>query len=344
MVRRSGTPRARAAAWLAAALVLLPGSAGSSATGLTVLRIGTGGGEGTYYPVGTLIARGLSGSQDCAQSGGCGIPGLLAVAQISNGSVANVEGIAAGVLEAGLVQADVAYWAWSGTGIFAARQAHSGLRAVAALYAESIHLVVRRAAGMREVTDLAGRRVSLDEPGSGTLADARLVLEAWGLSESDLRPVYLKPAYAAERLAAGALDAFFFVGGYPIRSVTRLAATGAARLVPLAGAPARRLLERSPFLHTDTIPAGTYAGIGEVPTLSVAAQLVVDASLPENLVYRVTRALWSEHTRGLLRTGHPKGREIRLENALAGLAIPLHRGALRYYAERGLVPAAGTTR
>ena len=118
-------------------------------------------------------ARGPQGTHNSA----CGVPGLVAVAIAANGSVANVTDIQAGRLEAGLAQSDVAYWAMSGTGSFDNRAPAGDLRAIAYLYPEAVHLVVRKGSGIRSVADLRGKRVSLDEPGSGTLAAARLEAE-----------------------------------------------------------------------------------------------------------------------------------------------------------------------
>ncbi|MDX1513660.1 MAG: TAXI family TRAP transporter solute-binding subunit [Gammaproteobacteria bacterium] len=336
---------ARFAAALGAALVLLAGvphvqaQSVSTPNELRLFRIGTGGPQGTYFPIGNLIAAALSGAgPDCGAPARCGVPNLLAVAQLSNGSVSNVQAISAGVLEAGLVQADVAYWAYSGTGRFEGKPRHPNLRAVATLYHESVHIVVSLESGIRRIAELKGRRVSLDEPGSGTLVDARIVLEAAGLSERDLRPEYIKPQFAAEKLRRDRLDAFFIVAGYPTRSVAELANRGEARLLPIDPEIADEVHRRYAFLVPSKIPNGVYGGIPETPTVSVAAQLLVSADLPDELVFEITRTLWSKRTATLLRQGHAKGREIRLESALDGIAIPLHPGAARFYRQHARTP------
>ncbi len=138
------------------------------------------------FPIGGLIANAISnppGSRACADGGSCGVPGLVATSVASNGSVANANGIAAGTLQSGFVQSDVAYWAYNGTGIYEGRPKAEGLRAIASLYPESFQLVARKGSGIKSVTDLKGKRLSLDEPGSGTLVDARLILAAYGLTE-----------------------------------------------------------------------------------------------------------------------------------------------------------------
>jgi len=269
------------------------------------------------------------------------VPGLLAVAQLSNGSVANVDAISAGVLEAGLAQADVVYWAYTGTETFAGKSAQTALRVVANLYAESIHVVVaRESADVQSIDELADRRVSLDEQGSGTLVDARIILSEYGLDERALQPVYIKPQFAAERLSRGMLDAFFIVAGYPTPSVVNLAARAGARLLPIEAQRAASITQRYPFFSPDVIPGGVYTGIGETPTVSVGAQLVVSARLDPDFVYGITRALWSKRTREMLAKGHAKGAEIRLETALRGVSVPLHEGAERFYREAGMLPAA----
>ena len=266
------------------------------------------------------------------------MPGLVAIAQSSNGSVANVNAIKSGDLESGFVQSDIAYWAYTGTGIFEGQGKVDNLRAIANLYPESIHIVARKDSGIASVADLAGKRVSLDEPGSGTLVDARIILEAFGLSEDDLEPEYIKPGQAITKIKDNQLDAFFFVAGYPTGSVVELSSSDGADLVPIDGPEVDALLEQYQFFARELIPAGTYEGIGETPTLSVGAQWVVGAEVDEELVYGITRALWHENARALLDSGHAKGRSITLETALQGIGIPLHPGAERYYREVGLLP------
>jgi TRAP transporter TAXI family solute receptor len=180
--------------------------------------------------------------------------------------------------------------------------------------------------------------VSLDEPGSGTLVDARIILDAYGLSEDDLEAAYVKPSVAVAQMRDGELDAFIIVAGYPTGSVVELCATIDCELVPFDGPQADALLKDYRFFAKDTIPAGTYAGVPETPTLSVGAQWVVGAEVDEDLVYGITKALWHHNARRLLDDGHAKGRSITLETALDGVGIPLHPGAERYYREAGMLP------
>jgi TRAP transporter TAXI family solute receptor len=344
MARRSagvGPLRAALLGLLAGALGLCAGAGlPAAAQEMTFFRIGTGGVSGTYYPIGGLIADIISnppGARPCDRGGSCGVPGLVGIAQSSNGSVANVDAIHSGMLESGFVQSDVAHWAYTGTGIYGGSPPVDNLRAIANLYPESIHLVARKGAGISSVADLAGKRVSLDEPGSGTLVDARIILEAFGLSEDDLQAEYTKPSVGVDMMGDDALDAFLIVAGYPTGSVAEMCATLGCELVPIDGPQVDALLQEYPFFARDVIPAGTYPGVPETPTLSVGAQWVVGAEVDEELVYGITKALWHDNARILLDDGHAKGRVIRLETALDGVGIPLHPGAERYYREVGLV-------
>ncbi|HMA14450.1 MAG TPA: TAXI family TRAP transporter solute-binding subunit [Kiloniellaceae bacterium] len=305
---------------------------------LSFFRIGTGGIGGTYYPVAGLLAQAISNpAGGCAPAGSCGVPGLVAVAQSSSGSVANVRDIVSGRLESGFVQSDVAFWAYTGTYAFAAEGRQTTLRAIANLYPESLHIVVRRDRGIAEVADLAGKRVALDHAGSGTLVGARLVLRAYGLSETSFEVAYLKSDDAMERLVAGELDAFFLIAGHPAAVVQWAAEQVPIDLLPVAEGQAAALAELNPFLRQDTIPANTYVGVGETRTLSVSAQWVTREDVSASTIYGILRALWRSEARDLLDRGHVKGRSIRLETAIEGLGIPLHEGAARFYRDAGLI-------
>jgi TRAP transporter TAXI family solute receptor len=308
---------------IAAALAL----AGTAAQAQQFFRIGTGGTAGTYYPVGGMIANVVSQ------------PGkIVATAQASNGSVANVNGIAGGAMEAGFSQADVATWAQKGTGIYEGKPNVPGLRLVANLYPESVHVVVKKGSGIKSVADLKGKRVALDEPGSGTLVNARAILAAYGVTEKDIKPEYIKPNQAGDKLKDGSLDAFFFTGGAPAGAISELAsAGGGVDILPIEGAQAEALRKSSPFFAPDTIAANTYSGVGQVQTLAVGAQLVTSDKVSADTVYEVTKALYGEAAQKQLANGHAKGKFITKENAVKSAGIPFHPGAERFYKEAGLL-------
>jgi TRAP transporter TAXI family solute receptor len=307
-------------------------------------RIGTAGTTGTYFQIGGILASAISspsGSPNCQRGGNCGVPGLIAVAQATQGSVENIGLIGRGQLESALAQANIASWAYHGTAIFKSKGAMTNLRAIAALFPESIHLVVLKDSPINSLRDLKGKRVGLGEKESGTLADARIVLEAAGLSERDLKPDYSRLGEAAAGIREKTLDAFFLVGGYPIPAIAELAATTPIRLVAIGDETIDKLKKRYPFFTRATIPVDAYPGLdGETPTLGLNALWIVAASVPDQLVYEITKSLWSEPTRKFLTTRHIIGRRIAPERALEGIDIPLHPGAERYYRENFLLTDA----
>ncbi|MFT5538692.1 MAG: TRAP transporter TAXI family solute receptor [Alphaproteobacteria bacterium] len=323
---------------------LYPGFVPVHAQDIRFFRIGTGSISGVYFPVGGLIASAISnppGSRDCDAGGSCGVPGLIAVAQATLGSIANVKAIHAGRLESALVQADIAHAAHAGTGRFIGAEQVKGLRAIANLYPEAVHIVVRRNSAIKSVRDLVGRRVSLDLAGSGTRAIARLVLKGYGVDLASLKQVNSQIGPAADRIRLKNIDAFFFVGGFPAGALIRLARTTRVRLLPIDGAEAAAIRKADPFLLLAHIPKNTYRGMAAVKTIAVGALWVVSDKVDAGTVYGLTRALWHPSTRRLLDGGVPAARQIQPAHALDGLALPLHPGAERYYREQKMLKGLG---
>lgn len=318
----------------------LSASATANAQELQFFTIGTGGTAYTYYPVGGVIANAISkppGSRECGEGGSCGVEGLIASAVSSRGSVDNVNAIMSGLRNSGFAQSDVAYWAYTGTGTMEGKEPATDLRTIAALFEEHIHLVAAADSDINSVADLKGKRVSLDEPGSGTYVDAQLILETAGLTIDDVTAEALKGNAASEALRNGKIDAFFVVAGYPTGSLVELASATPIKLVPIDGDGAAALAEKYEFFSQSEIPADTYEGVGAVNTVAVGAQWFTSAKESEELIYNITKALWNEESRILLDVGHAKGKTITPESALAGVGVPLHPGAEKFYKEAGLL-------
>lgn len=326
---------------LVCGLILLFAATTARAGEVDYFRIATGSTDGTYFPIGSLIASAISnppGSRDCADGGSCGVPGLIAVSRATEGSVQNVGLIAQGAVESGLSQADVAYMAYFGLGRFKGDAQYDGLRVIATLFPELVQLAVRKHSGIYAVEDLGGKRVSLGAKGSGTALDAEVIMAAHGLKMGTYDAMNFALGESADRLRLGKLDAFFIIAGAPVPAMVDLAEQANITLLPIKGPATERLREAYPFFVPAQLPAGIYRNVGATDTLSVGAQWLVSDRLDETLVYDLTRALWHPSTRRVLDNGHPGGRLIRLKSALNGLAIPLHPGARRYYQEVGALP------
>ena len=227
--------------------------------------------------------------------------------------------------------------AYTGTGTMEGKEPAKDLRTIAALFQEHIHLVALKKSNINSVKDLKGKRVSLDDPGSGTYVDAKLILESNGLSTSDVKAEALKGKAATDALRNGKVDAIFVVAGYPTGAIVELASAVDIKLVPIDGAGAKALTSKYGFFSESPIPSGTYEGVDQVNTVAVGAQWFTSAKEDSELIYQITKALWNKESRKLMDVGHAKGKTITPDTALSGVGVPLHPGAEKFYKEAGLL-------
>lgn len=301
--------------------------------------IGAGPIGGTYFPVAGLIATAISnppGGRPCEAGGNCGVPGLVADVLATQGSVENLRKIADGGMDSGMAQADVATAAYKGEDTFTGR-ALTGLRAMANLFPETVHVVVRRGTGLETVADLRGRTVSLGERESGALSISQRLLSAFGLGRRDIDALYLSPQAASIRLREGSIDAFIMIAGQPAPLLTAMALQSPIDLLPVPTAIVEQMRQSQPYISEATVAAGLYDGIQARPSLQVNAQWLVAERVEADIVYGNLKALFHPAMRGRLDRGPPSAAAIRVETALEGLAVPLHEGATKFYKERGLI-------
>ena len=326
---------------LVAAFIAIVAAAGiiapSYAQDMKFWRIGTGGAGGTYYPIGGLIANAISnppGSRPCDKGGSCGVPGLVAIAVSTNASVANVNAIDAGQLDAGLAGAQSVTQGYNGEGKFVGAKKDK-IRMIANLYPEDMHLVLPKGTKLGSLKDLAGKKVGVAAAGSGTQVSVRMILKHYDIKADELE---LNLGQSTQRLADGQIDAFFYAGGTPFAALIQLGSTKGFELYTFSEAERKEINSIIPYYVESLIPAGTYQNITyDVPTVAVSGQLITGVNQPEDLVYEITKALWNKNTRKLLDKGHAKGKQIVLETALKGVLIPIHPGAEKFYKEVGLI-------
>ncbi|MDP4796712.1 MAG: TAXI family TRAP transporter solute-binding subunit [Rhodospirillales bacterium] len=324
---------------LTAALAVATLALGSAAHAqeMKFWRIGTGGAGGTYYPIGGLIANAISnppGSRPCDKGGSCGVPGLVAIAVSTNASVANVNAIDAGQLDAGLAGAQSVTQGYNGEGKFEGSP-KKNIRVIANLYPEDMHLVTQKGVTLSGLKDLAGKKIGIGAAGSGTQVSVRMILEANGIKADEQE---LGIGQSVQRIADGQLDAFFYAAGTPFAGLIQLGSTKGFELYKFSDADQKAINKIIPYYVDSLIPAGTYENITyDVPTVAVSGQLITSAAQPDDLIYEITKALWNANTRKLLDKGHPKGKQITIETALKGVLIPLHPGAAKFYKEAGML-------
>ncbi len=330
---------------IAGATLLGAALIGSSAAAqdMKFFRIGTGGAGGTYFPIGGIIANAISnppGSRACEEGGNCGVPGLVAMAQSTNASAHNVNAIQEEQMEAGLSGAATLHFAYNGVGKFEGN-AKPDLRVIANLYPEDLHLVLPKGATLDGIADLKGKRVGIAQAGSGTQIAVELILADHGVTRDNIDEAELNNAQSAERLADGQLDAYFYAAGTPVAAMIQLDSTKGMELYSFSDEEVKMANASVPYYIPSQIPAGTYPGVEyDVDTVAVSGILVTNANQDEELIYEITKALWSPTARKLLDNGHAKGKVITLETALDGIdgiGVPLHPGAERFYKEQGMI-------
>jgi len=310
------------------ALVLVLALAACSNSGNTRMTMGTGGTAGTYYGYGGVLGQYIKNHA-----------GIDVTVVSTDGSKANIQGIAAGDYQLGTVQSDVMAYAWQGSRSFEADGKVDSFRVVAGLYAEAVQLITMDP-NIKSVADLKGKSVSIGAPGSGVYFNAIDVLAAAGLTVDDINAQYQSFADSTDALKDGKIAAAFIVAGAPTPAITELCTTNDAYLVPIDGEVADKIMADCPFYTVYTIPAGTYPGQdADVQTITVKATLIVSASASEEDVYKLTKAIFDNIDAITLENA--KGAELSIENATSGMTAPFHSGAAKYFAEKGVTVNAG---
>jgi TRAP transporter TAXI family solute receptor len=315
----------------------------AAAQDVKTIRIGSGPTGGTDFLFAGLVANAISnppGTRECERGGNCGVPGLIAVAQTTQGATENLRAVARGDLDLGLTQADVASWTFAGTGAYAGESPLTNVRVIARLYPSTIHLVVRANAQIQSVTDLRGKKVGIGPEGSAAAATAKHLLSVFGVRWNQVQFRPLSFTAITDALATDAIDALFMIGGAPVLQLADLARRTPIRVVPLSGPIATKIAQVLPYYSLGVIPEGTYGTHPATPTLEVGTVLVARDTMDDELAFGIARAIWHERNEALFQNGHPSGKLMNKLGAALGVAVPLHPGAVRYYLAAGVpIPA-----
>ncbi len=290
---------------------------------LAELTFTTGGTSGTYYAFGNVLAQYITNNSDVA---------VTAVA--GNGSAANIDLLDIGDAQLGLVQNDVASYAYNGIRF----EQYEGnpidtFTALCALYTETVQLVTCNP-DIKSVEDLKGKNVSIGSQGSGVFFNAMGFFAAYDMTEADINPQYLSFGASAEALKDGKIDAAFVVAGAPTPAVVDLCTTKGAYLVGLDDAHVEKLQAISSTYAKSIIPAGTYEGIDEdVVTVGIMATIIANEDVTEDEAYTIVSTIFEG--KDAITEAHAKGAELDLEYA-SSCGLPYHPGAAKYFAEKGL--------
>ncbi|HEY5633170.1 MAG TPA: TAXI family TRAP transporter solute-binding subunit, partial [Burkholderiaceae bacterium] len=299
---------------------LVAGLAFAGAAAAENISIGTGGTGGVYYPLGGGIAAALSKY----------VPGMQATAEVTGGSVANLQLINTGKPYIGLSMADAAQDALRGEGKFTSGKVP--LRTLMIMYPNRMHVVTVEGSGISKITDLKGKRVSTGSPGSATEVMGFRVIEAAGLDkDKDMTRERLGVAESVNAIKDRKIDAFFWVGGLPTAGVTDLANTPGitikmvdhADLVPKMNAKYGNLYVQ------DVIPQATYKGMtADNKQATVMNVLVTHEKMSDKTAYDIVKTIFEK--RDDLIAVHKEAANFKLENQKAAASpVPFHPGAAK---------------
>lgn len=303
--------------------MISPGEAGPRIDRLTILGGPPGGVFGIFATgIGTYLSR--------------AVPGLDVSVAATGGSVENVRRVNTGDAEMGLAFASDLHEGFYGLEAFQGSP-QTNLRAIGLVFIGVAHVVTFQDSGIRTVEGLAGKRVAVGTPGSGTFATAERIFRKLGLWDR-LSRVPLLGAAAGAALIDGRVDAYFWTGPYPDRVTIEAAITRPVHFID-AYTPASRtdFLRVFPYYMRYTIPAGAYAGVTEnVAALGVPLLWFVNRNVPADLVEKMVRAAYSRDGHAHMLRVHSASSDMTSVRALLGVTIPLHRGAEAHWAAVGL--------
>jgi TRAP transporter TAXI family solute receptor len=291
--------------------------------------IATGGTGGTYYPLGGMLAQLISNKATVDGKK------ISATAEAAGASVGNAKLLGNKEIESAFVAADILDAAYNGTGQFD-KAPLKNLRALGALYPETVQLITRADFNINSVRDLKGKSISSGAPGSGQYQLLTDLLKVHGMSRADVKEDLSSFTQAVDKIKDGNLHATLITAGVPTSAVTDFAQSHALKVIPLSGPEIAELQRQQPYYAKVPLPANTYKGqTAAVETLAVMAVWTAHDGVPDNVAYEVTKALY-ENT-AIMGQVHAQGKNITLATATAVGTAPLHPGSLKYFKEKGVV-------
>jgi TRAP transporter TAXI family solute receptor len=290
------------------------------------ISIATGGTGGVYYPMGGGLAAVLSKH----------VSGMQATAEVTGGSVDNLNLIASGKPYVGFSMVDAALDASKGEGKFSGRKVD--MKTLLVLYPNRMHVVSTTSTGIKKMSDLKGKRVSTGSPGSATEVMALRLIEASGLDPNkDVTRERLGAAESVNALKDKKIEAFFWVGGLPTAAVTDLASTPGTTIQMIDHSAAVDAMNKKygNLYYADTIPKAVYSGMAtDNKIASVANVLLVNANMPDDQAYKIVKAVF-DYQKDLIAVHKEYGNVTIANQKQVSTPIPFHPGAVKYIQEKG---------
>lgn len=292
------------------------------------VTIGTGGQTGVYYVAGQSICRFVN-RLGTDQGVRCNAPSTAA-------SVYNINALRTGEFNFGFIQSDHQYKAMNGLAPFDKQGPMEEMRSVMSMQTEVLTILASVTSGVESFDDLAGKRVNIGVPGSGSRDTFEEVMQAKGWTRSSFAlAAELRPAEMASAMADKRLDVMTYVVGHPNGAIQEGLSVVSGKLIPVQGPDIDKFLEEKTYYIKTEVPGGLYPGVDQpVPSLGGKALLAASSKTDPELVYLVVKSIFENFDR--FKRLHPAFANLEEKEMIsAGLSAPLHEGAERYYKERG---------
>jgi TRAP transporter TAXI family solute receptor len=298
------------------------------AAGTTFITIATGGTGGAYFPIGAGLADVINKN----------LPGYNASAEVTAASKVNCIDVSEGKADLAFVLGDTLDYAYHGDATGGFKKPLPNLRVVANIYHNTIQIVARKGSGIRKLSDLKGKIVSVGAPGSGTEINARQIFAAAGMSYKDFgRTDYLSFAESADQMKNRAIDVTLISSGLPNPGILDIATSQDIVLIPVGAEVVKKLHQEHPFFQATVIPKGTYKGQeADVPSVAIPNFLITRADVGNQTIYDIAKVMYSHLPR--LVQAHAAAKGIKLSEAATGNPVPIHPGAEKYYREMKVMP------
>jgi hypothetical protein len=312
--------------------LLLSGAPIEAGASEKFVTIGTGGVTGVYYPTGGAICRLVNrGRKD---------HGIRCSVESTGGSVYNLETLRQGGLDFAVAQSDWQYHAYKGTDIqpFVDQGAFTDLRSVFSLHTEAFTVIVRSDSGIKKLDDLVGKRVNIGNPGSGNRATMEVVMKAKGWTRESFKLASeLKGSEQPQALCDNKIDAMIYNAGHPNGAVQEVATSCDVKIISVDSPEIDKLLANNAYYAYTEIPKGMYAGNpNSVKTFGVKATFVSTVKVSDDIVYQVVKSVFDNFEN--FKTLHPVFSNLDPKKMVTeGNTAPLHKGAERYFREKGLL-------
>ncbi|MDM8542640.1 TAXI family TRAP transporter solute-binding subunit [Desulfococcaceae bacterium HSG9] len=258
-------------------------------------------------------------------------------AQSSAGSVENLRKVDKGKSHFGVVYSGHVYLGLNGK-MKNDPKKYENVLAVAYLYGAPAQLVVRKDSGIKSTKDLTGKKVGVGNAGSGAFANCELFFTHMGVWDKIERNA-MGYNDAAAAFGNNQLDAFWLFTAFPSGAVIMAAQTNDIALVNLeADAEASGFYKEYPYFSKLTVPANTYKGVDyDSPSFQDSALWVANAKVADEVVYKLLSVIYTPEGLKHMLAQKKTFKEMGIKTGVNGIVTPLHRGAEKFWREKGVI-------